>query len=159
MVHLLLKYPEIITNLNFIHISTLPLEFRAGSEKRDITDRISNHRVTNQNQNDGTQVNVFNAISDSARTDNFASARERALIEDLPEWRNHTNSEKLTFQSVEDSKLSVDKVSKFSLRPCELRKAFPQMRQYYRFFDYVGKVKERDLEKYILPDMTKTHFI
>ena len=34
MVDLLLQYPEIMTNLNFIHISTLPLEFRAGTEKK-----------------------------------------------------------------------------------------------------------------------------
>ena len=81
MVHLLLKYAEIITNLNSIHISTLPLEFCAGSEKRDVTDRIAHHRVTNTNQNDGNQVNVFNAICDSARTDNFASARERERVD------------------------------------------------------------------------------
>ena len=35
MVHLLLKYPEIITNLVFIFISTLPLEFRAGTAKKE----------------------------------------------------------------------------------------------------------------------------
>ena len=133
MVHLLLKYPEIITNLNFIHISTLPLEFRAGTEKRDKSDSLPSRR-RNRNQRDGTQVNVFNAINDSARTDNFVSARIRNSIEHFPIWRKHTNSERLTFDSVEASNLTVDKVSKFSLRPCEFRKAFPQMRQFFRFF-------------------------
>ena len=79
MVHLLLKYPETITNLNFIYISTLPLEFRAGTEKRGPSDRLPSRR-RNRNQCDDTQVNVFNAIRDSARTDNFVSARIREEI-------------------------------------------------------------------------------
>ena len=44
MVNLLLKYPETITNLNFIYISTLPLEFRAGTEKRGPSDRLPSRR-------------------------------------------------------------------------------------------------------------------
>ena len=43
MVHLLLQYPETITNLSFIHVSTLPLEFCAGSEKREKSDTIPLH--------------------------------------------------------------------------------------------------------------------
>ena len=159
MVHLLLKYPETITNLTFIHISTLPLEFRAGAEKREKSDSLP-LRQRNQNQQDGNQVNVFNAIQDSAITDPFISNTIRNSIEHLSEWRKHTNSERLTFESIEASHLTVDKVSKFSLRPCELRKAFPQMRQFFRFSEYVGEVKEKDLvDKHILVDIKSTHFI
>ena len=96
MVHLLLKYPEIITNLSFIHISTLPLEFSAGTEKNKNLDTIQQSR----NNRDGNQVNVFNVIEDSARTDNFVAARVRNKINDLATWRMHTNSEKLTFEIV-----------------------------------------------------------
>ena len=158
MVHLLLKYPETITNLNFIHISTLPLEFRAGTEQRGSSDSLPSRR-RNRNQRDGTQVNVFNAIRDSARTDNFASARIREEIDNFPTWRKHTNSEHLTFDSVEACNLTVDMVSKFSLRPCEFRKAFPQMRQFYRFFEYSGKVKEEDLENKLSYDIKSSYFI
>ena len=158
MVHLLLRYPETITNLSFIHVSTLPLEFRAGSEKREKTDRIPVHR-RNRNQRDGRQVNVFNAIQDGAFTDTFISNRNRNSIENLPQWRKHTDSERLTFESIEACHLTVDKVSKFSLRPCELRKAFPQMREFFRFFEYVEKIKEEDLEKHLSVDMNCTLFI
>ena len=100
MVHVLLRYPETITNLSFIHVSTFPLEFCAGSEKREKTDRIPVHR-RNRNQRDGRQVNVFNAIQDGAFTDMFISNRNRNSIENLPQWRKHTDSERLTFESIE----------------------------------------------------------
>ena len=158
MVHLLLRYPETITNLSFVHVSTLPLEFRAGSEKREKSDTIPLHR-RNRNQRDGEQVNVFNAINDAAFTDTFISNRIRNAIENLPEWRKHTESERLTFESVEACHLTVDKVSKFSLRPCELRKAFPQMREFYRFFEYIKKIKEEDFEKHVLVDINQTLLI
>ena len=35
LVCLLIKYPEVITNLNFIHISIFPLDFRTGTEEKD----------------------------------------------------------------------------------------------------------------------------
>ena len=105
--------------------------------KKGNTDIISHHRVINTNQSDENQVNVFNSICDSARTDNFASAREREVIDDFPALRKHTDFEKLTLQNVEDAYPPVDKVSTFSLRPFKLRKTFPQIRQYYRFFKYI----------------------
>ena len=83
MVHLLLRYPETITNLSFIHVSKFPLEFRAGSEKREKSDTIPLHR-RNQNQRDGKQVNFYNAINDAAFTDTFVSNRICNSIEYLP---------------------------------------------------------------------------
>ena len=50
-------------------------------------------------------------------------------------------------------------MSKFSLRPCELRKAFPQMREFYCFFEYVKKIKEDDLEKHVHIDINQTLLI
>ena len=155
MVHLLLKYPNIITNLSFIHISTLPLEFRAGSEKNNNLDTIQQSR----NNRDGNQVNIFNVIENSARTDNFLAARVRNKINDLATWRMHTNSEKLTFESVEASQLSIDKVSKFSLRPCEFRKAFPQIREFYCFHEYVGRLTEEKMKNYICSNINSSYFI
>ena len=58
IVHLLLKYPETMRNLNFVYISMLPLEFRAGTEKQESSDRLPSRR-NNRNQCDGTQVNVL----------------------------------------------------------------------------------------------------
>ena len=90
MVHVLLKYPEIHTNLKCIHVSTLPLEFRAGTAKKE---------KSNMLRTDRTQNNVFNTIFYSAYTDNFITAKNCDLIEGLPQWINNTYSERLTFQS------------------------------------------------------------
>ena len=148
MVDLLLQYPEIITNLNFIHVSTLPLEFRAGTEKKG-----------DKSVNNGMRTNVHNTVDDSARSDNFVAGRVRMQIVGLPVWRLHTESERLTFESVDTCELSVDKVSKFSLRPCEFRKAFAQMREFYRFCEYVGKCKEEKMLDSVCVDIKKTLFI
>lgn len=51
--------------------------------------------------------------------------------------------EHLTFDSVDACHLTVDMVSKFSLRSCEFWKAFPQMRQFYRFFNIQAKSKKK----------------
>ena len=80
---------------------------------------------------DGTENNVHNAIDDSAKTDSFISARTRERMHGLATWRFHTVSDGLTFQSVSECSLNVDKVSQFSLRPYELRKSFPQTRDFY----------------------------
>ena len=104
MVHLILKYPDVITNLNFIDICTLPLEFRAGTAKQDKNIFL---------RRDGTENNVRNAIDDSAETDSFISARTRERMDRLATWRLHTVSERLTFQSVSECSLNVDKVSQF----------------------------------------------
>lgn len=79
IVHLLLRYLEIITNLSFIHVSTLPLEFLTGSEKIYKTYRIPIHR-RNYNQRDRIQVNVFNGIQDSSYLDIFISNRIQNYI-------------------------------------------------------------------------------
>ena len=102
---------------------------------------------------------MFNAIRDSARTDNFVSARIREEIDNFPTWRKHTDSERLTFYSVDAFHFTVDMVSNFSLRPCEFRKAFPQMRQFYRFFEYSSKVKEEDLRYKLTLDIQSSYFV
>ena len=66
IVHLILKYLEIIINLNFIYISILLLEFRAGIEKKDKNVILSRNRTEN---------NVHNLINDSAKTNTFIAVR------------------------------------------------------------------------------------
>ena len=126
----------------------LPLEFRAGTKKKG-----------DNSGNNGTQRNVHNTVDDSARTDNFVAGRVRGEIVGLLVWRLHIESESMMFESVDAFSLSVDKVSKFSLRQCELRKAFSQMREFYRFYEYVGKCKEENMLSCICVDVKKTYFI
>ena len=129
------------------------MEFRAGTERKDKA------RKRFEDMRKGVQDNDYNRIEDGAHRDNFESNRLRSLIPGLPEWRKHTPSECLTFESVEASNMSIDKVSLFSLRPCEFRKSFPQMRQYFRFHEYVGKIKVDQFNSLIKSDIKFSHFI
>ena len=95
-------------------------------------------------------VNVFNAIQGGAFTGTFISNRIHNSIKSVPQWRKHTDSERLTFESIEACHLTVDKVSKFSLRHYEIRKAFPQMREFYRFLEYVKKSKKKNWRNILL---------
>ena len=67
----MLKYPEITTNLTFIYISTLPLEFRNGTERKDKA------RKRFEDMRNGVQDNDYNRIEDGAHRDNFESNRLR----------------------------------------------------------------------------------
>ena len=115
MLHMMLKYPEVFTDLNFVAIPTMPLELRAGI---DIDTK-------NDNIEDGAQVGI---VSNEIR---------RGL--DLPEWRQHSDSEMLTLEDLKMSKVSIDKISEFSVRPPEFRSIFDYIGQYYRWFSIVRK--------------------
>ena len=45
------------------------------------------------------------------------------------------------------------------MRPSELCKMFLQIREFFHFFEYTGKIKEEDIEKYLLVDRWCTNFI
>ena len=64
----------------------------------------------------------------------------RRSIGGLQAWRQMTPSQLLIVDDLKLSKLSVDKVTQFSLRPPELIKLFNQLGEYYRWF-VVGKSK------------------
>jgi hypothetical protein len=93
----------------------MPLELRAGI---DIDTK-------NDNVEDGAQVGI---VSNEIR---------RGL--DLPEWRQHSDSEMLTLEDLKMSKVSIDKISEFSVRPPEFRSIFDYVGQYYRWFSIVRK--------------------
>ena len=81
-----------------------------GPKKKEKSDSLQ-PRQHNENQQDGNRVNVFNTIQDTAIVDLSIANIIRNAIEHLPEWRKHTNSERLIFESIEASYLTVDKVS------------------------------------------------
>ena len=91
-----LEMPYVITTFDFVHVTTLPLEFRGGVIKK-------------RPQLIGDEMN--NAV-----TAYFA----RKDIHQLPVHRQLTESQKLIEVDVKSSQFSVDKISIFSLRPPEL---------------------------------------
>ena len=138
MLHHMLRYAEVITDLNFVVISTLPLELRMG----------------------GIKVVTDNAVEDGAFVSS-ASNHIRNNMNGLPDWRQHTSNEMMTFMDIKQSKVSVDKVMQFSLRPPELRSTVDKVGNYYRWF-YIcmkDKISSQDMEKTISVSLDETHWI
>ena len=112
-VHLMLSYPEVITNLRFISVPSMPLEFRAGvAMEKTVAD----------------SAQVGN-VSDDIRKDNG-----------LPRWRQNTPNQMRIYDDLKQSQVSVDKISIFSLRPPELLDIIDTTREYFRWI-YIKKRK------------------
>ena len=63
MLHTMLRYPEVVTDLKFISICTMPIELRAGLDtENSITKNMDNEMV------DGIEVGI---ISDNIRKENY----------------------------------------------------------------------------------------
>jgi predicted GIY-YIG superfamily endonuclease len=124
MLHHIFRYPEVITNLNFVSIPTMPLEFRAGMALDAAV----------VSSNDGAQTG---SVSNDIR-----SGKE------FPSWRQHTVNELRIVDDLKLSKISIDRISLFSLRPPELRLLFNTPRNYYRWFSIENKkIKGDNLDK------------
>ena len=91
--HLLLRYPEIITNLDFIKVSTMPLELRPGIPCHK-EDKIQ----------DGEYI--------TTPLDNY-----KCNTLELDEWQNFTGNQLLIMNELKLSNMSIDKVTKFGLQP------------------------------------------
>ena len=112
MLHQIMKYPEVTTDLSFITITTMPLEYRAGIE-------LDNY--------------VLSPVSDSAQSGSVSNDI-RSSKEGLPQWRKHTTSEIKIFEDLFKSRISIDKITLFSLRPPELRYVINSTKHYFRWF-------------------------
>ena len=115
MLHNMLKYPEIVTNLDFINVPTMPLELQTGIVIE-----------SDKQMEDGAFISASIA---SFRCQN-----------DMEEWRLYTNNQLLILDDIKLSNLSVDKVTQFSLRPPELLQICDKLGDYYRLF-HISKRK------------------
>ena len=137
MMHLMLGYVEVVTNLDFCNISTMPLELRAGI-------KIDSDCLENE---DGAYI--------TTEVDNF---RRNALH--LDAWRWHTDSQLLILDDLKVSKISIDKVTQFSLRPPELMSLFDTLGNYFRWFQISkNKIKVNDLPGKLSASLSETCWI
>ena len=128
MYQMLLGYPEVKTDLIFVSVPTLPYEQRAGIEKSPVTSNIANSQNNAQNyKNDD-----YDNIDDNA--DLTIPAHEIRTELDLPDHRMHSESALLTLDSIFRSHVSVDRISKFSIRPPEFIGLFDNPGDYFRWF-------------------------
>jgi len=126
MLHAILRYPEVITNLIFAAITTMPLELRAGIKV------------------DSDMVDV---LEDGAFIGSAVDSFRRALG-DMDEWRQHSANQVLILDDLKLSKISVDKITQFSLRPPEFLKVFDKVGDYFRWFT----ISETKIKVDMLPD-------
>jgi predicted GIY-YIG superfamily endonuclease len=138
MLHMLLKYPEIVTNLDFIKVTTMPLELRAG---------IAINCDAQHDEEDGAYV--------GCAMDVF-----RKSLNGLEDWRMMTQSQLLITDDLKLSKVSVDKVTQFSLRPPELLTLFNKLGEYFRWFIIdTSKISVNKLERYVDVQLEKSCWI
>mgnify|MGYP000383231822 CR=1 FL=1 len=78
----------------------------------------------------------------------------------FPEWRQHRDPELLILQGVFSGPISVDKITKFSVRPPELRHVIRTVGQYFRWF-YIKKERlgRAILESVLDPSMDKSVWV
>ena len=135
MVHVMLQYAEVYTDLNFVAIPTIPLELRAGVDKSQ-----------------------YYCIEDSADAGIISDIVRKDIVND--EWRHHTEPEKLILEDLKLSKVTVDKVTQFSVRPPELRFIIDQIGNYFRWFKVVPKLlNEETMRKIIDSDIRLTSWV
>jgi hypothetical protein len=139
MLHQMLKYPEVITDLHFVTITTTPLEYRAGIELDSFVAPAPDEGQSGSASND-----IRNGKA-------------------LPEWRQHTIYEMRIYEDLTKSSISIDKITLFSLRPPELRNIINKTKNYFRWFHTVLSKKESikgdRLDDAIDADLLKSYWV
>ena len=114
----MLGFHQVRTDMSFELISTLPLEHRARKEINSNVSRSTD--INNDDHADGVDTSfVCNNI------------RKKKGLE---EWRQLTSSELIILEGATTTRVSIDKITKFSLRPPELKEIVTQVGMYYRWF-------------------------
>ena len=108
MLHVMLKYPEVLTDLKFVSIPTVPLELRA---------RVG--------------ISADKVASDEAFTIPEIVEVRTAKVQDQA-YRQLTEGEIITLNDLRLSQYSVDRITQYSLRPPELRSLFDSVGNYFR---------------------------
>jgi hypothetical protein len=137
MLHLILQYPEVYTDLNFVRVCTLPLELRAGTPIK-------------------ASKNIY-AEDGAYLGPKMVNLRQHAQLDD---WRQISESETLVLEDIAGSTVSIDKITQFSVRPPELRSVFNQVGNYFRWFS-IGSIitKDSDIMTHLSPDLEKSSWI
>ena len=117
MYQMMLQYKEVYTNMIFENIPTMPLELRAGIERTGHKKKDNQEQSNEDVDDDGLRDSAYNGvISDFIR-------KEKEICND----RQMRQPELLMLQSSAKSTISIDKITKFSVRPPELRYVFDKV--------------------------------
>lgn len=144
MVHHMLGYKEVHTNMVFVSIPTCPIEIRPGVEK--LNTKLNTDMSETDNPSDEAS-----AISD---------AEEVRAAYGFPAWRRHRPQEILILQSGFQPSVSIDKISLFSVRPPELKYVVDKVGNYFRCFHIEPKVmKISDIYGAVDIELSKSQWV
>ena len=139
MVHSMLGYAEVHTNIKSIQVSTLPLELRAGVN----CDKSNNFDA------------IF--VNDAAEIGIIINNERRDLC--IEEWRNHTDNEVQILKDIKQFLTAVDKISQFGVRPPKLRYLFDSVEHYYCWFCESKTISVPTLDLVLHNNVRKSYFI
>ena len=131
-ISVVLQYPQVYTNIEFVHVSTLPLAERPGIDIQTGVSKLKRQQIISVDQ----VVLVPEDLNSGDVIPSYHVRNENSP--DLERWRKISNSEALTLRDQLLSPVSVDCVTSFGVRPPELR-FVRDMKFYYRWFYHCGK--------------------
>ena len=143
MIHNMLKYSEVTTDLRFVSISITYLELRPGIE-------LTNKKLATNNQ-------IFDDFPEDGAYVGVVCDHIRSV---LPRWKQLTDTEVIVIKELNTSTTPLDKISQFSIRPSEFRALFDQVGNYYRWFTICRhRVKLDTLINIITIDLSTTAWV
>ena len=117
----LVKIQEVVNNLDFEKVSIMPLELRGG-----------------------VLINTRRKLEDGAHLVSPGDTYRNSVMSG--NWRQFSCSQKMILNDMKLSKVSVDKVTKFGLRPPELLQLFNKMGDYFRWFNFGTRILDSMIE-------------
>ena len=146
MLHTMLRYSEVSTDLVFEDIATTPLELRPSV------------RVTIRETRDNRTGNET-SVEDGVEVGNECNNARKELL--LQAYRQFTKKQLLILSEEKKQKTKVmDKISEFSIRPPELLSCFDQVGNYYRWFKIIPKrLTKEDLLGALSVDIKRSKWI
>ena len=135
MWQVMLGYSQVHTDMVFVSVTTLPLEQRAGVESK------SNKEFGDDIPEDGYELLPISYVVRDAKH--------------FPPWRQHHDQELLILQGHFKVSISVDKITRFSVRPPELRSMIMNVGNYYRWF-FIGEKHNHEYVETSLNDSVES---
>ena len=128
MICVVLGYDQVCTNIQFVHVPTVPLEERPGLERRKPIKKLQEEGVVPPHVNpSGPQDLNAGDVIPTYKVRNHEKGGE------LPAWRKFSNVEGLISRDQCPSPCSTDAVTVFGTRPPELR-FVAQPKLHFRWF-------------------------
>lgn len=177
MLHHILKYPDVFTDVEFKKIQTTSLEFRAGTKlilsqsiKKKKKNTTENNESTNNINNlagDVTTTEINNNEENNEENNDSSIVIHKIVVyreETLTQfdWRHATEYQNVLLGdiSLRSSTKKIDTVTQFSLRPPELLRVCDMVGSYFRWFHIENKsMKEDEYTKLLVNDIWSSAWI